>query len=75
MSANDLAIFLSSALGMFIFILLMLWSSVWKGIALWKAAQRNSVAWFVILLIFNTLGILELIYIFLVAKNKGKCCE
>lgn len=51
---------------------LMLWSMVWKGLALWRAARRGDTAWFVILLIFNTLGLLEIIYYFLIAKTDKK---
>jgi len=40
-----------------------------KGYALWHAARRSEKWWFVILLIVNTLGILELVYlIFVVGK-------
>lgn len=39
-----------------------------KGYALWHAAKRNEKWWFVILLIVNTLGILEIIYLVAVAK-------
>ena len=35
-----------------------IWSLVWKGLALWKAARVGSVHWFVALLLVNTLGIL-----------------
>lgn len=45
------------------------WSLIWKGLALWRAARRKEVAWFVILLVVNTLGILEIIYYFLIAKS------
>lgn len=48
---------------------LMVWSLVWKGWALWKAAKNDSKGWFIALLILNTVGILEIIYIFLVAKS------
>jgi len=44
--------------------LAIVWSLIWKAIALWKAARNNQPAWFVVLLILNTLGILEIIYIF-----------
>ncbi len=43
--------------------LLVLWTLPWKGIALWKAARSGSVPWFVALLIINTLGALEILYI------------
>ena len=75
MTSDSFVTFMASAMGGFVVVLLMLWSLTWKGIALWKAAQRNSIPWFVVLLIFNTLGILEIIYIFLIAKEKGKCCN
>lgn len=49
---------------------IIIWSSVWKGIALWKAARNNSIPWFVVLLIINTLGILEILYIYVFSKKK-----
>jgi hypothetical protein len=48
------------------------WILVWKGLALWKAANKKSIPWFIILLIFNTLGILEILYIFLFSKISFK---
>lgn len=48
---------------------LLVWSLIWKGIALWKSARLSSKWWFIILLIVNTFGILEIIYIFLVARK------
>lgn len=42
----------------------IIWSIIWKGIALWKAARNTHKAWFVIMLLVNTVGILEIIYIF-----------
>lgn len=74
MTSESIINFMASGFGAFVFILLVFWSLIWKGIALWKAAQRNASAWFIIMLILNTLGILEIIYIFLIAKDK-KCCE
>lgn len=58
--------------GTILFILIVVWSLIWKGLALWRAARRNDNAWFVILLIFNTIGILEIIYYFLIAKPDKK---
>ncbi len=52
-----------------VIVVVALWSAVWKGIALWYAARRGEKAWYVILLILNTAGILEIIYIFAVAKR------
>ncbi len=50
--------------------LAIVWSTVWKGIALWRAGRNGSLAWFIALLIFNTLGILEIIYIFAFSQKK-----
>ena len=49
--------------------LLLTWSLVWKGIALWKSARLSHKKWFVILLVLNTAGILEIIYIYFVARK------
>ncbi len=43
--------------------ILIIWSTIWKGIALWKAARSKQRVWFIILLIVNTAGILEIIYL------------
>ncbi|HUD03098.1 MAG TPA: DUF5652 family protein [Candidatus Paceibacterota bacterium] len=49
-------------------VLAALWSIFWKGLALWHSGRRGDAWWFVILLFVNTLGILEIIYLFAVAK-------
>ena len=46
------------------------WTLLWKGLALWKAARGGQYAWFIIFLVVNTLGILEIIYILLFAPKK-----
>ena len=51
-------------------ILVVLWVIFWKGLALWHSAIRKQAWWFVALLIINTIGILEIIYLFGVAKIK-----
>lgn len=48
-----------------------IWSLVWKGLALWKSARKNNPIWFVVMLIINTVGILEILYIF-VFSEMGK---
>lgn len=52
-----------------IFIALIAWSLVWKGFALWKSAQLAHRGWFVAILLLNTLGIIEIIYLFVIAKK------
>ena len=57
-------------------LVLVAWSLVWKGMALWKAARRGENAWFVVFLIVNTAGLLEILYIYVFSKKekavKGK---
>jgi len=51
-----------------VLVLAIVWSLIWKGVALWKSARKNSVPWFIVLLIVNTLGILEILYIFIFSE-------
>jgi methionyl-tRNA synthetase len=46
------------------------WSLVWKGVALWSAARAGQRGWFIALLLINTLGILEIVYLLFFAKKK-----
>ncbi|HLC53933.1 MAG TPA: DUF5652 family protein [Candidatus Nanoarchaeia archaeon] len=63
---------LASQFGIPIWLLIMVlaWSLFWKAIALWKSARNNHFIWFVAFLIIHTLGILEILYIFLFSKIK-----
>lgn len=49
---------------------LLVWSLVWKGLALWRAAQNGSKPWFIALLLINTAGILEILYLFVFGKKR-----
>lgn len=51
--------------------ILMIWSIIWKGLALWKSARLGNKVWFVVLLIVNTLGILEILYLYVFSKSDG----
>ena len=44
-------------------VMVAIWDGVWKLIALWKSARNGHMAWFICLAIFNTAGILPIIYI------------
>ncbi len=55
-----------------LFIPIIIWVIFWKGYALWIAVKKNHKIWFVVLLVLNTFGILEIIYIFYVAKKRWK---
>ncbi len=47
-----------------VFTTLLIWTIVWKGVALWKSANSRQLPWFILILIINTLGLLEIAYIF-----------
>jgi hypothetical protein len=51
-------------------LIIVIWTIPWKGVALWRAAQRKQVVWFIILLIMNTLAILDILYIFAFSRKK-----
>jgi len=53
-----------------VLIAILLWAIPWKGIALWKAVKNDHKKWFIILLVFNTLALLEIVYIFYFSKKK-----
>ncbi len=52
--------------------LLVAWEMAWKGIALWRAGRNAHLVWFICLFIFNTVGILPIIYIFAFSGKKKK---
>ena len=51
-----------------IILVFVLWTVFWKGWALWIAARKGEIWWFLIILIVNTAGILEIVYIFFFKK-------
>lgn len=59
---------LFASFGLAIFVVVV-WTAVWKGLALWKAARNGDKIWFVVLLIVNTMGILEILYYFIFGKK------
>ena len=50
----------------------LFWNMAWKGLALWRAARNNSKPWFIVLLIVNTLGLLEILYLLIWGKRGKK---
>ena len=52
-----------------VIILIVVFDTALKGIALWKSGRRNQLVWFICLIILNTGGILPIIYLIL---NKDK---
>jgi len=52
-------------------ILALIWTLPWKGVALWKAARHDQTGWFVALLVFQTMALLEIIYLVFFQKDKN----
>jgi len=55
--------------------IMVIWSLVWMGIGMWVAARKRHVVWYVIFLLVHTLGILEILYIFVFSKMKRRAEE
>lgn len=54
----------------YLLIIISAWILAWKGVSMWKAARKGHAIWFVLLLVINTFGILEILYIFLFSELK-----
>jgi len=52
--------------------IIIFWELVWKGFGLWKAGRNNQIIWFIAILIFNTVGVLPIVYLLFFQKKKGK---
>lgn len=52
------------------FAAVVLWSLVLKGFALWHAARNHQARWFIAMLVLNTVGILEIVYLVWFRKDK-----
>lgn len=56
---------------LWLFMLVMLWQLIWKGLALWKAGKNQDKVWFIVLFLVNTVGILDIIYLFAIKTKKN----
>lgn len=55
-----------------VIVFLVLWDGVWKALGMWKSARNNQLAWFVCIAIFNTVGILPIVYLVWCQKNRNQ---
>ena len=51
-------------------IVILAWMLFWKLIGMWKAAKKNHIVWFVVIALFNTIGILPILYIYVFSEMK-----
>lgn len=64
------------AAGIFMMIIIVIciiaffaWSVIWKGMALWRAARNGDKGWYVVMLLIDTAGLLEILYYFIFGKK------
>lgn len=55
--------------------LLLAWSIFWKGWALWRAARLKYTGWYIALLIINTVGIFEIIFLLVTNKKYSELSD
>jgi hypothetical protein len=56
-----------------LFTLAIVWELIWKGIGLYKAGTHKQLGWFIAMLVLNTAGLLEIVYLlFFQAKHTKK---
>ncbi|MBT3412449.1 MAG: hypothetical protein HOJ15_03615 [Candidatus Jacksonbacteria bacterium] len=61
----------SSPIVVLILIIVMAVIMVLKGLALWRAGNNVHKTWFIFMFIFNTAGILEIVYLLTAGKRAG----
>ena len=57
---------------MWIIVVIIIWSSPWKAAALWRSARRGHLGWFLVLIVLNTLAILDILYLFVFSEWGAK---
>jgi hypothetical protein len=59
-------------ISLWLWILIAIWSSIWKALAFWKSARKNNLAWFIVFVLVNTIGVLEILYIYIFSERENK---
>lgn len=69
---NELLNLLVQQTGVPIWLLIIMfsWNYCWKLVGLWTAGKKQDFPWFIIMALFNTMGILEILYAFVFSKKK-----
>ncbi len=53
---------------LWLLVIILIWTLVWKLVGMWKSARKGHVAWFIIIALFNTVGILSILYVYVFSK-------
>ena len=66
--------YISSQIGIpvWLIIIVFIWNIIWKLPALYIAARKRQILWFVVLALVNTMGILEILYLFIFSRHQRK---
>jgi hypothetical protein len=51
---------------------IIVWDVAWRGVALWYAARNGAKAWYVVMLLINSAGILPILYLLLGKDKHGR---
>lgn len=57
-------------ISLWLFVVIAVWSFVWKLLSMWKSARKKQVGWFIALALLNTVGILQILYYFIFSEMK-----
>lgn len=57
---------------LWIIVVAMAWTLPWKGYSLWTASKMGHKRWFIALIVLNTFAIVDIFYIFYIAKKTPK---
>ncbi|MDO8511877.1 MAG: DUF5652 family protein [bacterium] len=63
MNTNAIVTLLNDPAKMQWLVLLIIWTIPWKGFALWRSARNKQLPWFIGIMVVNTFGILEILYL------------
>ena len=58
-----------------VLVLVSIWDGIWKAIGLWKSGTQKQLGWFICIFLFNTVGLLPIIYLLFFqrkSERKGK---
>ncbi len=64
---NSISVF---GMPVFVIVPLVFWEIIWKGIGMWHAAKNGHKAWYIFILVLNTMGILPILYLYVFGGKK-----
>jgi len=53
-----------------LFISLVVWDLAWRSAGVWKSTKNNQPVWSVLFVLFQTIGILPILYIFVFSRMR-----